>query len=142
MHFSLERMSQPALHVRRIFLALGVFVVIVLAGSLAVGEMCFPAQSHVPASPWCNLGLFSPAFASVVSGVVFGWRQRIHVSILGVLVPIFGLGLLFLSGHLHYWFGQALGPALQHAIVYCLLPSAIASIASAILFSRRGANAL
>lgn len=135
-------MSKATFHAHRIFLALGLFVVIVLAGSLVVGEMCFPAQSHVPASPWCNLGLFSPAFASVVSGLIFGWRQRIQVSILGVLVPIFSLGLLFLSGHLHHWFGQALGPSLQLAVVYCLLPSAIASIASASLFSRRGANAL
>jgi hypothetical protein len=64
------------------------------------------------------------------------------MSPVSVLVPIIGLGLLFSTGHLRYWFGQDIAAALQLAAIYCLLPCAITAAISATVFPKRDASAL
>lgn len=139
---TLERMS-PATHLgRRVLLSLGAFLVLTISGSVLVGLECFPAVSHIPASPGCNIGLFSPLFAAVISGLVFGHRVPVAMSPFAAIVSVVGLSTLFLTGHLHYWVGQDIAAALQLAGIYCLIPSAGASAVSATIYSWRGAYAL
>ncbi|RTL58172.1 MAG: hypothetical protein EKK46_00275 [Rhodocyclaceae bacterium] len=117
-------------------------MIIVIVGSVAVSQLCFPAQSHGPVNPWCDLALLSPLLAGVAAGLLFGWKLPFASSPLAFLVPLAGLGLLFLSGHLRYWYGQDIGAAAHLVAIYCLLPTAIASAISAITSARWGANAL
>lgn len=127
---------------RHMLLSLGAFLVLVIAGSVSVGAMCFPASSHVSANFGCNVGLFSPVIGAVIAGLVLGRRVSIAMSPVAILVPIVGLGLLFSTEHLRYWFGQDITAALQLAAIYCLLPCAIAAAISATVFPKRDANAL
>lgn len=127
---------------RHVLLSLGAFLVLVIAGSVSVGTMCFPASSHIPASLGCNIGVFSPVIAAVVAGLILGRRVSIVMSPVAILVPIVGLGLLFSTGHLRYWFGQDISAALQLAAIYCLLPCVVAAAISATVFPKRDANVL
>ena len=94
-------------------LSLGAFLVLVIAGSVSVGAMCFPASLHVSANLGCNVGFFSPVIGAVIAGLVFGRRVSVAMSPVSVLAPIVGLGLLFSTGNLRYWFGQDITAALQ-----------------------------
>ncbi len=123
-------------------LSLGAFLVLVVVGSVLVGLLCFPAFSHAPASLGCSIGLFSPLIAAVISGFIFGRRIAVAMSPFAAIVPIVGLGILFLTGHLRYWYGQDIAAALQLAVIYCIFPSVVASIVSATIYWRRGKNAL
>jgi len=125
-----------------VLVPLGAFLALTVAGSVSLGFTCFPASSHVPASLACNISLFSPAIAAVVAGLLFGRSVAPLMSPFAAFAPIVGLGILFLTGHLRYWYGQDIAAALSLAAIYCLLPSVVASAVSAIVVSRRGANAL
>jgi drug/metabolite transporter (DMT)-like permease len=127
---------------RRMLAPLGTFLVLTVAGSVSLGFTCFPASSHLPASLACNISLVSPAIAAVVAGLLFGRKVTPLLSPFAALAPVIGLGILFLMGHLHYWFGQDIAAALSLTASYCLLPSVVASFVSAVVFSRQGANAL
>lgn len=126
----------------RMLVPLIAFLALTVAGSVSLGFTCFPASSHVPASLACDISLHSPAIAAVVAGLLFGRKVALLMSPFAAFVPVVGLGILFLTGHLYYWLGQDVTAALPLAAIYCLFPSMVASAFSAIIFSRRGANAL
>ena len=125
----------------RAILSLATFLAVVFAGSVLIGEHCFPAIAHVPASLLCDLGLYSPPIAAVVAGFIFGWRASVSMSFLAVLVPVLGLAILAAHGALQYWVGHDIAVALQLAVIYCLLPAAVASAASTVASSRVAAYA-
>ena len=139
---SLERMAIVTQLSRRMLVSVGAFIALTVAGSVLLGFICFPAQSHVPTSVACDISLFSPTIAAVVAGLLFGRKVALVVSPLAAFAPAVGLGVLFLTGHVRYWYGHDISAALLLAATYCLLPSVVASAASAIVFSRPGDSAL
>jgi len=114
--------------------AVGVFFLIIVAGSVLISYQCFPAYSHGPApSVWCTVGLYSPAVAAVLSGAVIGWRSPVAFTLTALLVPIVGIGLLLLlGGWLLYWYGTDVWGALVPAALYCVLPAALTSLLVAV----------
>lgn len=122
---------------RRMLVSLIAFILLTFAGSLLLGFTCFPSSSHSPVSLWCNISFYSPAIAAVVAGIHFGRKVAVATSPLAAFAPIIGLSILYLSGHIRYWYGQDIGAALSRAAIYCIIPSIAASAVSAFVFSRR-----
>jgi hypothetical protein len=133
-------MSSMANSARSVLLSLGAFLLIVMVGSISLGELCYPADSHVAASLACNLSLFSPLVAAIVAGFVIGWRCRFVVSLLAFFVPTVGVAFLALTGHLQYWYGKDVLAALRLAATYCLTPAVLASVLSSAISARWVAN--
>ena len=119
--------------VGRSLLALVLFIVLVIASSVAVGIYCFPFYSHVPTKPECLVALNFPAVAAVIAGAVFGWRCRFKLALLGALIPIVGLAILLSRSYLDYWYGSDVVGALWRAGLYCVVPALVASLATSAL---------
>src|SRR3989304_9872855 len=118
-------------HVARLGIATVAFFLIVVAGSVGVGSLCFPAYSHGQVRLECDIALFSPAIAAVVCGFFVGWRSPISVVLCAAAVPTIGLGIALLTGHLQYWYGQDVAQALKLAALFCVAPALVASAIAA-----------
>lgn len=139
----LERMSSVLHHVKRMSLATAMFIALTIAGSVIIGQRCFPTYAHGPMKLECELSLYAPLISSIISGAFFGWRSDIRTAPLAIVAPALGLSVLLFQGDwLRYWYGEDIVAALRLAVFFCITPALLASIVGSVISSCRRANAL
>jgi hypothetical protein len=119
---------------KRLCYSIVLFILITGAGYVAVFDACASLGSHTPVPVACDVALSAPLAAAVASGLVFGWRMPLRAAPLGALAVVSALSTLYLSGHLTHWYGVDLGLAVRNAMLFCLVPSLIAAIITAVSF--------
>ncbi len=110
----------------RIVLAIVVYIVIGILGTMALEEVCYPAYSHGTVSLSCNFALYTPIYASVAVGIITGLRINYYSLLWGLVASSIGLVILFRGFYTH-WYGSDFQNILAFIIFWNLAPAIISA---------------
>ena len=122
----------------RTILAIIVFIVVGILGTLFVEEACFPVYAHGSDSLGCSFALFTPIYASVAAGIITGWHNNYNSVLLVVVATSVGLALLF-RGFFTHWYGSDFQNTIRFIMLWNLIPAIITTsiISSYHIYNKR-----
>ena len=112
---------------KRIVISVAIYIFLFILGTILVPITC-PHTFHVARTIPCEISFLAPEIAGIVSGAYFGWKNKLILSMLSVIVPIIGLIIIFVLGYLEIWYGSDISWALWFGVIHTILPTVLASV--------------
>ena len=112
---------------KRLVISIVIYITFFIFGTILVPITC-PHSFHVAPSLFCKLSNLTPEIAGIMCGAFFGWRNKIILSMLSIIVPIIGLSIILVLGYLELWYGSDISWAIWFGIIHTILPTVLTSV--------------
>jgi len=112
---------------KRLVISTTMYIVFFIFGTILIPITC-PDTFHETTSLSCDFLFFTPEISGIISGVIFGWRNKIILSVLSIIVPIIGLSIVLALGYLDLWYGSDIIWAIWFGVTHTILPAVLASV--------------